>query len=171
MDEETTQPIQQPKLISARLGVASSLYLDPVKKRRLKELIGTKSLSQEVNELMVKRIAELEATQGLGQTANTEDYELLKRRQSLLLTDIESIEKRLTKKGYYDKLGKLALSIGLNVDCSNVNEVASKILESWKPSEYAHLFITMVEMARDLRAVERKLNFFRKLPQKQPDSK
>jgi hypothetical protein len=118
--------------------------LDPVKKQRLKALIGEKSLSKEVNELISRRIAELEGANHVDFDA--QDYDTMKKQHASMLQELGNLTRRLQKAGCYDKLGKLAVSLGLRGDCGNISELASKLLSAWKgPREYAHLFITLIQ--------------------------
>ena len=136
-------------------------YLEHGPYQRLKDLLRTrfgKPISQELDEFIARRLAELEGTQVQGAQATSDEYEDLKRKHLSLIKDADAIRKRLVKMKVYDKLEELVEKLGLNFeDFSNVDEVAPKLLGEWKDAEEAHEFITLIETVREKRQVERRL--------------
>ena len=120
-----------------------------------------RSVSEEVNEFMVRRLAELK-----GETEKYReslDYEVLKRRFAKVVDEVEKLSKKLKRLGYYEDLKTLAFDLGLDFsDLHNLSEITPKILAKWDgPSEYAHLFISLVETAKEKRKLEKKLKEIR----------
>jgi hypothetical protein len=140
---------------------AVTIYLDVEPYQRLKELVMRRDgspINAEVNELIKRRVAELEGRDP-SEFSLPIDYEPLKKQQARLTREMENLRKILAKQGVYDRLHALVYGFGLDFrDYGNVEEVAAKLLGEWEGGEgQAHLFITLLETAREKRAVERKL--------------
>ena len=139
----------------------STVYLDNEPYLKLKKLLKTrfnKPISQEINELVIKRLAELESTPVL-QTITPDECETLKHRHLKLTTDADVIKKRLKKKGVYGRLMNLAKKVSLDFkNLSNVDEITPRLLREWDGLEGDSLmFVTLLETAREKRQVEHKL--------------
>ena len=138
-----------------------TLYLDEVAYKRLKELIKPKKISREIDDLIRRRIAELEG--GEYNPAETEDYEALKREHNQLVRESESIRRHLRRRKVYKQLLQLAFNLGMKEDLSNLDEVTPKILDRWDGwKEDAHQFITLLETIHSKRKIERRLEEIRR---------
>jgi len=122
-----------------------------------------KSISEEVNTLLKRRLAELE---GVASSAyQNENYEALKSQHLKLVEEVKRLTKPLEKDGVYESLMRFAHQLGLDLtDLHNVEEIATKILENWKSQpdqnvqpSHIHLFITLLEKGKQKKAIERKL--------------
>jgi predicted CopG family antitoxin len=126
-----------------------------------------KSISEEVNALLKRRLAELE---GVAPSAyQNENYEALKSQHLKLVEEVKRLTKPLEKDGVYESLMRFAYQLGLDLtDLHNVEEIATKILKNWRgqldqniqPS-HIHLFITLLEKGKQKKAIERKLTEIR----------
>jgi predicted CopG family antitoxin len=126
-----------------------------------------KSISEEVNTLLKRRLAELE---GVAPSAyQNENYEALKSQHIKLVEEVKRLTKPLEKDGVYESLMRFAYELGLDLtDLHNVEEITTKILENWRgqldenvqPS-HIHLFITLLEKGKRKKAIERKLTEIR----------
>ena len=142
-----------------RIGKATTVYLDYEPYQKLKGLLKTrfdKPVSQEVNEFIIRRVAELE---GSPTEVDADQYEDLKRRQLRLSNDVGSIEKHLTGRKVYRRLEALVEKLGLDLeDFHNLDEVSPKLLKEWDDApDHAHQFITLLETVKEKRMVERRL--------------
>jgi Zn-dependent M32 family carboxypeptidase len=126
-----------------------------------------KSISEEVNALLKKRLAELEGVEASAQS--NEDYEALKSLHIKLVEEVKRLTKPLEKNGVYESLMRFAYELGLDLtDLHNVEEIATKILKNWRgqldqniqPS-HIHLFITLLEKGKQKKDIERKLTEIR----------
>jgi hypothetical protein len=126
-----------------------------------------KSISEEVNALLKRRMAELE---GVATSAyQNENYEALKSQHLKLVEEVKRLTKPLEKDGVYESLMRFAHALGLDLtDLHNVEEIATKILKNWRehlnqniqPS-HIHLFITLLEKGKQKKDIERKLTEIR----------
>jgi len=141
-----------------------TVYIDEGGYKRLRELIAPKSISRELDDLIKKRIAELEGREY--NPLESADYEELKREHSRLVREVEKLERHLKRRRVYDDLLKLAYDVDVKIrerDLSNIEEIAPKILDEWDGlKEDAHQFITLLETVRDKWEIERKLEEIRK---------
>jgi len=142
-----------------RIGKATTVYLDHEPYQKLKKLLKArfdKPISQEINEFIIRRVAELEGTQV---EVDADEYEALKRKHSRLMKDAGSIEKNLMGRGVYDRLRQIVFDFGLDfTDLHNADEVSPKLLKEWDgPPAHAHQFITLLETVREMKKVERRL--------------
>jgi predicted CopG family antitoxin len=126
-----------------------------------------KSISEEVNTLLHKRLAELEGVEASAQA--NEDYEALKSQHLKLVEEVKRLTKPLEKDSVYESLMAFAYELGLDLtDLHNVEEIATKILKNWRgqldqnvqPS-HIHLFITLLEKGKQKKDIERKLTEIR----------
>ena len=117
-----------------------------------------KSLSEEVNNLLRKRLAELEGSEGQSSQAPA-DYEALKRQHIKLSEETIRLTNTLRKIGVYEDLMDMAKNFGLNLETlNNTEEVGAKILKNWEGLKTsAHLFITLLETGKKKKAIEKKL--------------
>jgi len=141
-----------------------TVYLDDDMYQRLKEICRikfNKPVSQEIDELIEKRLAELEGRPL--SLAETNDYERLKREHNRLFRQAENIEKLLKRRKVYDSIVELAVRLGLDTQSlSNVDDVAPKLLKEWDGlTHYAHEFISMLETVREMKKIESKLREIR----------
>ena len=148
-----------------RMGKATTVYLEYEPYQKLKRLLKArfgKPVSQELNEFIIRRVAELEGTQV---QINADEYEDLKRKHFKLAKDVDVIEKRLDAKKVYDRLVALAQKVGLDFDgLRNVDEIAPKLLRDWDGTATdSEMFVTLLETAREKRQVERRLAEIRNL--------
>ena len=90
-----------------------------------------KSISEEVNALLRKRLAELEGVEASAQS--NEDYEALKSQHLKLVEEVKRLTKPLEKDGVYESLMRFAYELGLDLaDLHNVEDIATKILKNWR---------------------------------------
>ncbi|MEM3578463.1 MAG: hypothetical protein QXX51_08500 [Candidatus Bathyarchaeia archaeon] len=117
-----------------------------------------KSISEEVNELLRKRLAELEGSEGQPLQVAA-DYEALKRQHIKLSEETMRLTKTLRNMGVYEELRNMAKDLGLDFDTlSNVEEVGAQLLKNWEGRKTsAHLFITLLETGKKKKAIEKKL--------------
>jgi predicted CopG family antitoxin len=122
-----------------------------------------KSISEEVNALLKRRLAELEGVEASARSS--EDYEALKSQHLKLVEEVNRLTKPLEKNGVYESLMAFAYELGLDLtDLHNVEEIATKILKNWKSQldqniqpSHIHLFITLLEKGKQKKDIERKL--------------
>jgi len=126
-----------------------------------------KSISEEVNALLKRRMAELDGVTPSAQSS--EDYEALKSQHIKLVEEVKRLTKPLEKDGVYESLMRFAHALGLDLtDLHNVEDIANKILKNWRehlnqnaqPS-HIHLFITLLEKGKQKKDIERKLTEIR----------
>ncbi|MEM3578439.1 MAG: hypothetical protein QXX51_08375 [Candidatus Bathyarchaeia archaeon] len=126
---------------------------------RLKQVLSErfgKSISEEVNDLLRKRLAELEGTQPPAYEAA--DYENLKREYAKLFDEVERLKAVLKKVGCYDELMSLVHELGLDFgDLHNMWDIVPELMQSWEDRGQAHLFISLMEKAKKKKELERKL--------------
>jgi len=139
---------------------AVTLYLDEVAYKRLQELIKPKKISREIDDLIKRRIAELEGREY--NPLEEADYEALKREHNRLVREAEKLRRHLKRRKVYKQLLQLAFNLGMKEDLSNLDEVVPKILDGWDGwKEDAHQFITLLETIHSKREIERKLEEIR----------
>ncbi|MEM3459286.1 MAG: hypothetical protein QXN36_07090 [Candidatus Bathyarchaeia archaeon] len=130
---------------------------------RLKHVLAEKfsrSISEEVNDLLRKRLAELEGTQPPAHEAA--DYEALKREYAKLFDEVERLKTALKKIGCYDELMSLVCELGLDFgDLHNMWDIVPELMESWEDRGQTHQFITLMEKAKKKKELERKLTQIR----------
>ena len=126
---------------------------------RLKQVLAERfgrSVSEEVNDLLRKRLAEFEGTQP--QAYETVEYEALKHEYAKLFDEVERFKAVLKKAGCYDELISLVRELGLDFgDLHNMWDIVPKLMQSWEDRGQAHIFISLLEKAKKKRELERKL--------------
>jgi hypothetical protein len=139
---------------------AVTLFIDGEAYQALRKAVYPKKVSQEVEDLMRKRVAELEGKQYEPQ--EQVDLGALKRDHARLIIEVDRLEKWLRKQKAYDDLGRLAVKLGLTPDLRNLDEVAPKLLDEYKGlKEDTHQFLSLLETVKAKREVERKLDEIR----------
>jgi predicted CopG family antitoxin len=149
--------------------VVKSFSIDREVYTRLRAMLAAqcKSISEEVNTLLKRRLAELEGV--APSVYGNEDYEALKSQHLKLVEEVKRLTKPLEKDGVYESLMRFAHALGLDLtDLHNVEEIATKILKNWREhpnqnvqSSHIHLFITLLEKGKQKKAIERKLTEIR----------
>ncbi|MEM3823329.1 MAG: hypothetical protein QXH87_00165, partial [Candidatus Bathyarchaeia archaeon] len=120
-----------------------------------------KSISEEVNELLKKRLTELKGVEQ--PSAEALDYEALKREHVRLTEETARLTRLLQKSDEYDALKETAENLGLNPQTlENAEEVATKLLQTWEGLKApAHIFITLLETAKKRRQIEKQIEKIR----------
>jgi hypothetical protein len=142
--------------------IVKSFSLEKQVYERLKQALAVRggSISEEVNELLHKRLAEIE-----GLEASTKDalnYEALKREHVKLAEEVNRLIKLLQRKGAYNQLMEIVAELGLDTELNNANEVIAKLMQKWSEDKTAlHIFITLIETSKHKKAIERKLDEIR----------
>jgi len=142
--------------------IVKSFSLERQIYERLKQALAIqgKSLSEEVNELLHKRLAEIEGAEDSTQDAL--NYEALKREHVKLAEEVNRLIKLLQKDGTYDQLMVTAAELGLDTELSKADEVIANLLQKWNEDKTAlHIFITLIETSKHKKAIERKLEQIR----------
>ncbi|MEM3698210.1 MAG: hypothetical protein QXQ94_12095 [Candidatus Bathyarchaeia archaeon] len=108
-----------------------------------------KSISEEVDNLLKKRLAELEGSEGQPLQDAT-NYEALKRQHIKLAEETIRLTNTLKRIGVYEDLRDLAENLGLDFETlSNLEEVTIQMFKNWEGRKTsAHLFITLLETAK-----------------------
>ncbi|MCL6579463.1 MAG: hypothetical protein K6T73_08785 [Candidatus Bathyarchaeota archaeon] len=140
-------------------GEAHCFHVDGEVYARLKQVLAErfgKSVSEEVNDFLRKRLVELEGTQP--PAYETVEYEALKREYAKLFDEVERLKAVLKKAGCYDELINLVRELGLDFgDLHNMWDIVPKLMQSWKDRGQTHMFINLLETAKKKRELERKL--------------
>ncbi|MEM0358335.1 MAG: hypothetical protein QXL77_08220 [Candidatus Bathyarchaeia archaeon] len=120
-----------------------------------------KSISEEVNDLLKRRLLELKG--GEHPTAEAPDYEALKREHVRLIEESIRLTKLLQKTGQYDALIETLENLGLNIETlENIEEVKAKLLQTWNgPKAPAHTLITLLETIQKRKQTEKQLEEIR----------
>ena len=142
--------------------IVKSFSLERQIYERLKQALAIqgKSLSEEVNELLHKRLAEIEGAEDSTQDAL--NYEALKREHVKLAEEVNRLIKLLQKDGTYDQLMVTAAELGLDTELSKADEVIANLLQKWSEDKTAlHIFITLMETSKHKKAIEKKLEQIR----------
>ena len=147
----------------ARSGSARTLYLDNDLWSCLLELVKlgyAENVSQLVNGLLADALGKLDTAS----KPEDLDYEILKKRHLNLSRELVRLEKHMKDYGSdYQALVGLAEDFGLDFErLSNVDEVVPKLVKEWKGGRGSlHLFITLLEKAREKKQIESRLDRFR----------
>lgn len=124
---------------------------------RFKKLVP--NMSQEVEVFMSQRIIELSGSDENGRRLR---YEELKNQYNKLVREVAKKDAELAATPYYHEANDLLAGLGLKKDFSNADELIPKLTKQWKgPAEFLHEYISLVELARDKRVVERELTQLR----------
>ena len=132
--------------------------------RLLRELVAPKSVSREIDELIRRRLAELEGREY--DAVEEADYEALKREYHRLVREADRLKKLLEKRGTRRKLLQLTRRIleemGLERVGDRLREVSAEILRRWKDSkDDAHLYINLLELEKKKAEASRRLEEIR----------
>ena len=143
-----------------------SLYLDPDAYEELKRLCRSRgvSVSREIDELIRKRVAELEGREY--DVVEEADYEAVKREFFRLVQECDRLRKVLEKHGSRRKLLKLTVKIMREMGVEKIGgvlkEVSAEILRRWQGSrDDAHLYISLLELEKRKAEVLRRLEKMR----------
>jgi predicted CopG family antitoxin len=129
---------------------------------RLKQALAVRgrSISEEVNELLRRRLAEIEGLEA--STKDAQNYEALKREHVKLAEEVNRLIKLLQKDGTYNQLMETVAELGLDTELNNAEEVIAKLLQKWSEDKTAlHIFITLIETSKQKKTIERKLDEIR----------
>jgi len=138
-----------------------TVYLDEAAYQRLRKLIAPKTISRELDDLIKKRIAELEGREY--NPLESADYEELKHEYERLLKETEKMEKTIKKRGTYQKLVAVTDEIEEELRTKDLKTVAPMLLDRWNgPKEDAHLFISFLEKLKKLKEAENQLEGIRR---------
>lgn len=142
--------------------VRSGVALDASVIRELKPLLAlqNKSLNELVNELLKAELARLK---GLPVKEGEAEYEKLKKEHLKLDAEVVRLTRHLQRLGDYDELESLARELGLNFQTlENSEDVTASMLAKWdgRPSSL-HVFVTLMETARQKRQLEQRLEEIR----------
>ncbi|MBS7608869.1 MAG: hypothetical protein QXQ50_05300 [Candidatus Bathyarchaeia archaeon] len=120
-----------------------------------------RSISEEVNELLKRRLAELKG--GEQPSNGAQNYEALKREHVQLMEESIRLTRLLQKTGEYDALIEMAENLGLNTETlEKAEEVAAKLLQTWNgPKAPAHTLITLLETIQKRKQIEKQLEKIR----------
>jgi hypothetical protein len=142
--------------------IVKSFSLERQVYERLKQALAVRgrSISEEVNELLHRRLAEIEGLEA--STKDSLNYEALKREHVKLAEEVNRLIKLLQKDGTYDQLMEMVAELGLDTELNNAEEVIAKLLQKWQEDKTAlHIFITLIETSKHKKAIERKLDEIR----------
>ena len=142
--------------------IVKSFSLERQVYERLKQALAVRgrSISEEVNELLHKRLAEIEGSEA--STQNAQNYEALKREHVKLAEEVNRLIKLLQKDGTYDQLMETVAELGLDTELNNAEEVIAKLMQKWSEDKTAlHIFITLIETSKQKKTIERKLDEIR----------
>jgi len=140
---------------------AVTVYLDIAAYQKLRKLIAPKTISRELDDLIKKRIAELEGKEY--DPLESADYEELKREYERMLKDTEKMERTLKKRGTYQKLIAVTDEIEEELGTKDLKTVIPMLLDRWnEPKEDAHLFINFLEKLKKMKDAERQLEKIRR---------
>jgi predicted CopG family antitoxin len=125
--------------------------------KELQKLV--KNVSGEIDTFIKRRVAEL-----AGRPAdNTEEYEALKAKHIMLVGQVAKMIKRLSQEAdNYDKANTLLEQLGMKPDMTDTAKIIPTFLATWVGSrEFAHMYVTLIELAKDKKDIERKLSEIR----------
>jgi uncharacterized membrane-anchored protein YjiN (DUF445 family) len=143
--------------------IVKSFSLDRQVYERLKQALAVRgrSISEEVNEFLHKRLAEIEGLET--STKDSLNYEALKREHVKLAEEVNRLIKLLQKDGTYNQLMETVAELGLDTELNNAEEVIAKLMQKWTEDKTAlHIFITLIETSKHKKAIERKLEEIRR---------
>ena len=142
--------------------IVKSFSLERQTYERLKQSLAIqgRSISEEVNELLRKRLAEIEGSEA--STKDAQNYEALKREHVKLAEEVNRLIKLLQREGAYDQLMGIVAELGLDTELNNAEEVIAKLMQKWNEDKTAlHIFLTLIETSKHKKAIERKLEQIR----------
>jgi len=145
-----------------------TLYVEDDVQTRFKQIMlqEKSSASQKIEDYMKNYINECEGKPAVEQGTSAANYESLKQQHTKLVTDADRLYNRLEKTKQFDDLADFAKKLGLNEAYTNIIELAPTMLEKWYAKgglkEDMHQFITFLELLRDKRQAEARLEEVRK---------
>jgi len=141
------------------MKVRTNFSLDKDVLSRFKKLVP--NMSGEVEAFISRRVIELS---GSDERARRVRYEELQSQYSKLVKKVAEKKDELSEIiPYFQEANDLLAGLGLKKDFSNADELIPKLRKQWdggRPSEFIHQYISLVELARDKRLVERELDQF-----------
>jgi len=143
--------------------IVKSFSLERQVYERLKQALAVRgrSISEEVNELLHRRLAEIEGSEALAKDSS--NYEALKREHVKLAEEVNRLIKLLQREGTYNQLMEIVAELGLDTELSNSEEVIAKLMQKWSEDKTAlHIFITLIETSKQKKTIERKLEQIRR---------
>jgi len=154
--------VPRPRKYAETIVKSFSLERQVYERLRQALAIRGRSISEEVNELLSRRLAEIEGVEA--STQDTLKYEALKREHVKLAEEVNRLIKLLQRIGAYDQLMEMVAELGLDTELSNAEEVIAKLMQKWNEDKTAlHIFITLIETSKHKKAIERKLEEIRLL--------
>jgi predicted CopG family antitoxin len=142
--------------------IVKSFSLERQVYERLKQALAVqgRSISEEVNELLHRRLAEIQGSKALAKESS--NYEALKREHVKLAEEVNRLIKLLQRGGAYNQLMEMVAELGLDTELNNAEEVIAKLMQKWTEDKTAlHIFITLIETSKQKKAIERKLEVIR----------
>ena len=141
-----------------------TLYMTEEPYQELRKRVLPKPVSQEIEELIRKRLAELDGREY--SPTETFDYQDLKDRHTKLVRNIRKMEKDLKKDGAFSKLDVLARGFKIDTKAySNLSEVTALMLKEYDTDggtkENVHVFISLMEACKAKREIEAQLDAIR----------
>jgi hypothetical protein len=137
--------------------IVKSFSLERQVYERLKQALAVRgrSISEEVNELLHKRLAEIEGSEALAKESS--NYEALKREHVKLAEEVNRLIKLLQREGAYNQLMEIVAELGLDTELSNAEEVIAKLMQKWSEDKTAlHIFITLIETSKHKKSHRKK---------------
>jgi hypothetical protein len=136
-----------------------TVYIDEEAYDRLRRLIAPKGISREIEDLIKKRIEEIEG--GEYNPIESVDYEALKREYERLVETAEKMTRKLKKRKTYQSLMALADEL-IRSGADTLETLIPQILKKWQGKEEdAHLFINLLETLDKKEEAEEKLEKIR----------
>jgi hypothetical protein len=136
-----------------------TVYIDEEAYDLLRRLIAPKGISREIEDLIKKRIEEIEG--GEYNPLESVDYEALKREYERLVEKAEKMTRKLKKRKTYHALMALADEL-IRSGADTLETLIPQILEKWQgKAEDAHLFISLLETLDKKEEAEEKLEKIR----------
>lgn len=146
-----------------KTGSARTLYLDEGLWQHIQRLVKmgyARNASQLVNQILAEALGKLEGSNVPQDVA----YETLRKKHLALLQEIKKLEKEMKDYGSeFQALMGLVENYGLDFQqLSNLEAIISKLLKEWNGSRGAlHLFITLLEKAKEKKQIENQLERLR----------
>jgi len=149
----------------------TTVYLNPDSYEELKRLCRSRgvSVSSEINELIKKRVSELEGREY--DAIEEADYEALKRELFRLVQECDRLRKVLEKRGSRQRLLELTDEIMQEMGVEKIGgrgifkEVSARIIRKWNGRrEDAHIFVNLLELEKEKAEVLRRLEIARTNP-------
>jgi len=148
-------------------GSARTLYLDDELWDRLLQLVKlgyARNVSQLVNRLLADALGVVAKSDELLEDFS---YDMLRKKHLKLSRELISLEKYMESyDDDYRALLELVTSLGLNPkELSNLDTIIPSLIKQWKgPRGPLHLFITLLEKAKEKKQIEQQLEAHRLKP-------